>query len=166
MESIQCTNELQNVPKSLCSFFKLYENFSLHLRMCMSCRFIQCANNNVDANPVYLSCADELGFGIANGRVLNLELHARRNQKVTLLHLFTNIPVTQLCKWMQKSELLIPMRIFELISFSQTLWFIVWWLSVSQLSNSLCQSLVGGLSCANGSAKILTLKVLNFWTFT
>ena len=34
---------------------------------------------------------DELCSGIANGRVLNLELHTHRKQKLTLLRLFTDL---------------------------------------------------------------------------
>ena len=34
---------------------------------------------------------DELCPGIANGRVLNLELYALRRQKLTLLHLFSDL---------------------------------------------------------------------------
>ena len=38
-----------------------------------------------------LSSAGELCSGIANGRVLTLELYTHRRQKLTLLHLFTGL---------------------------------------------------------------------------
>ena len=35
--------------------------------------------------------AEDLWSGIANGRELNLELYTHRRQKLTLLHLFTDL---------------------------------------------------------------------------
>ena len=44
---------------------------------------------------IYLQ-VEELCSGIANGRMLNLKLYTHRRQKLTLLHLFTDLFETDL----------------------------------------------------------------------
>ena len=45
--------------------------------------------------------ADELCSGIANDRVLNLELYTYRRQRLTLLHLFTDLFRKEICLTLQ-----------------------------------------------------------------